>query len=107
MGQAAVFLAAKVLKCSAPQVSYHEMESAFQMLQIWRENEGGLLAYLFDSEAESYVGGLKVLYWMMQYLLCLNISQITVKIYGWAKTPPRHLCNKTKRKGTVDLQAPM
>ena len=44
-----MFLAAKVLKCSTPQVSDHVMEGAFRMMQIWRENENGLVAYLFDS----------------------------------------------------------
>jgi len=57
-----VFLAAKVLKYPPPQVTDHVMEAAFKLLELWRENEGGVLAYLFDSESECYVGGLKVIY---------------------------------------------
>ena len=57
-----MFLAAKVLKYPPPQVTDHVMEAAFKLLELWRENEGGVLAYLLDSESECYVGGLKVIY---------------------------------------------
>lgn len=62
LGEAGVFLAAKVLKYPAPNVSERTMEAAYRLMGVWRENEGGVLAYLFDCEKECYVGGLKVIY---------------------------------------------
>ncbi len=62
LGEAGVFLASKVLKYPSPAVSDRVMEIAFQLMGVWRENEGGVIAYLFDCEKESYVGGLKVIY---------------------------------------------
>ncbi len=38
------------------------MYLAYKLLGIWRENEKSVLAYLYDNDKHSFVGGLKVNY---------------------------------------------
>jgi len=62
LAEAAYFLACKVLKVSSPIISDSVMELAYKLMGVWRENERGILAFLYDNEKYCFVGGLKIIY---------------------------------------------
>lgn len=44
-------------------------------MTLWRENEIGVVAVLYDSEQYSFVGGLKIIYWfkLLKHIHIMNI----------------------------------
>lgn len=62
IAEAALFLAGKILKLGSGWASDSVMETAYKLMGLWRENERGVLAYIYDNEKYLFVGGLRIIY---------------------------------------------
>lgn len=58
VGQAACFLAAKVLQMEIELPCRKVCQLAWSLMKVWKENKSGVVAIIFDSDRYSFVGGI-------------------------------------------------